>query len=524
MPAAPKTQEGWGSRIGVILAVTGSAVGLGNFLRFPGLAAQYEGGAFMVPYFISLLILGVPLAWAEWAMGRYGGSRGFHSTPGIFWSLWKWKGSPYLGVLGLIVPVMIYMYYVLIESWCLGYAWHYLTGAMELGRDPEKYSAFFQGYTGVAEDGILLRSWSAPLTFLVVCILLNFHLIYRGLSRGIERFCLWAMPALVICAVIILVRVLTLGTPDPAKPDFNVLNGLGFMWNPRTENTGFLQALMNGEMWMKAASQIFFSLSVGFGVIITYASYLRREDDIALSSTTAVAGNEFCEVSLGGLITCPAAYAFFGATAVVGGTFALGFNTLPLVFEHMPFGRWFGFLWFFLLFLAAITSSLSMLQPAIAFLEEGLGLKRSGSVLLLAGITLAGNGFVLYFSKGLTALDTIDFWVGTFCIFVLAGVQCFLFSRVLGVEKGMEELDRGAAMRVPRLFCFVIKYVSPVYLLVIFGIWAWQNVGVYARSFLEDTTVRYSILFVVLNFILFLVLIHRAVGKWSREHSGGTRA
>lgn len=99
--------ENWSTRIGVIFAVTGSAVGLGNFLRFPGLAAQYEGGVFMIPYFTALLLLGLPLAWAEWSMGRYGGVRGFHSTPGIFRQIWKNRAAPYLGVLGLIVPVVI---------------------------------------------------------------------------------------------------------------------------------------------------------------------------------------------------------------------------------------------------------------------------------------------------------------------------------------------------------------------------------------------------------------------------------
>ena len=118
-------KETWASRVGVILAVTGSAVGLGNFLRFPGLAAQYEGGAFMVPYFIALLVLGLPLAWGEWAMGRFGGRHGYNSSPGIYRSICRHNAAAYLGVLGMIVPVVIYMYYVLIESWCLGYAWYY---------------------------------------------------------------------------------------------------------------------------------------------------------------------------------------------------------------------------------------------------------------------------------------------------------------------------------------------------------------------------------------------------------------
>lgn len=515
--------ENWSGKIGVILAVTGSAVGLGNFLRFPGLAAKYDGGTFMIPYFVALLLLGLPLAWAEWSMGRCGGTRGFHSTPGIFRALWKNPAAPYLGVLGLIVPVVIYMYYVFIESWCLGYAWHYLTGAMNLGKDPAAYGQFFQNYVGMtANASVFSNLLGAPLVFLVLCVALNFFLINRGLTRGIEQFCLWAMPALALCALLVLARVLTLGTPDPSKPDLNLLNGLGQMWNLNTGNATVWQSLGNAKMWMEAAGQIFFSLSVGFGVIITYASYIRERDDIALSSTTSVAANEFFEVSLGGMITIPAAFIFLGVAGVAGGTFALGFNTLPLVFEYMPLGRWVGFLWFFLLFLAAITSSLSMLQPAIAFLQEGLGLSRSRAAAVLCGIGSAGTMFVVWFSKNLVALDTFDFWVGTFCIYVLATVQTLIFGWVIGPRAGLEEIDRGSELRIPRAFGFVIKYISPVYLLVIFVLWAWQSMGGYVQSFRDDATVRWSMLFLLAVFALFLWWIRLAVRRW-RMQEGGTQ-
>ncbi len=511
-------KEAWGSRFGVILAVTGSAVGLGNFLRFPGLAAKYEGGAFMIPYFVALILLGLPLAWAEWAMGRYGGTRGFNSAPGIFRILTRRSGAAYLGVLGLLVPVVIYMYYVFIESWCLGYAWHYLVGAMDLGKDPAAYQSFFATVTGANADGVLFASpFSGPLVFLLVCMALNFVLIYRGISKGIELFCMWAMPLLVLCALVVLVRVLTLGTPDPALPERNVINALAFMWDPNYGGRHLLTSLANGKMWLEAAGQIFFSLSVGFGVGIPYSSYLKRNDDIALSSTTAVAGNEFCEVSLGGMITVPAAFIFLGAAGAVGGTFALGFHSLPLVFEAMPAGRWFGFLWFFLLFLAAVTSSLSMLQPAIAFLEEGLGLDRRGSVAFLGFIPLAGTGLVVWFSKNLVALDTLDFWAGTFCIFVLATVQTFLFGWVLKPTRGLAELDAGASIRVPRVFTFIVRYISPIYLIAIFVLWFVQNVGAYWKSLMTDSVVRISVGFLFVVCLLFLLLISQAIRRWDKS-------
>lgn len=530
-----RVKEAWASRMGVILAVMGSAVGLGNFLRFPGLAAKYDGGAFMIPYFTALLLLGLPIAWVEWSMGRYGGARGYNSSPGIYRTTWKSKAAPYFGTLAIMIPVIIYMYYVYVEAWCLAFATRYLFGAMSFGVDPQAYQDFFDSFVGKGGHGQSLMTpgqgiLGSAVFFLVICFVANFVLIYRGLSKGIEWFCKWAMPALVVCALIVLVRVLTLGTPDPAKPDQNVLNGLGFMWNPTThrmaaEGKSFWTSLANPDMWLDAAGQIFFSLSVGFGVIITYASYLRKEDDIALSSLTACAGNEFCEVALGGLITIPAAFVFLGSRVVENppSSFVLGFVTLPNVFNRMIFGEFFGFLFFFLLFLAAVTSSLSMLQPAIALLEEGLGLRRKASVALLGFITAVGSGFVVWFSKGLVALDTFDFWMGTFAIYVLATFQVILFGWILGVERGWEELGRGAEIRIPGFFKFVIKYVSPVYLLTVFGFWCY-------KAFIkppEDPTqltrlqqiggsleVQLSVGFIVVVGVLFALLVAQSVKRW----------
>jgi neurotransmitter:Na+ symporter, NSS family len=518
-------KEAWGSRIGVIMAVTGSAVGLGNFLRFPGLAAKYGGGAFMIPYLVAFLLLGLPIAWVEWSMGRYGGLRGFNSSPGIFRQVWRRRASPYLGVLSLVVPVMIYTYYVYIEAWCLAYSIRYLTGHMNFGGSAAGYEKFFGDFVGVAGNGQAMSIegegiLGSAVFFLILCFVVNFALIYRGLTKGIEWCCNWAMPMLILCAVIVLGRVLTLGAPDPAKPEQSILNGLGYMWNPGAGQISLLESLSKPEIWLAAAGQIFFTLSVGFGVILTYSSYLKKDDDIALSSLTAASGNEFCEVVLGGLITIPAAFVFLGYQFVRNppGTFGMGFVALPNVFNQMPAGWFFGFLFFFLLFLAALTSSLSMLQPAIAFLEEGLGLKRKASVTLLGFITAVGSGFVVYFSKDLAALDTFDFWIGTFSIYVLATVEVILFAWALGIERGFEELNRGAEIRIPAVAKFIIKYVSPLYLLVIFAFWC------YNELFAENATrlaqirtnpiVMLSLGFIVVVAILFALLIAQSVKRW----------
>jgi SNF family Na+-dependent transporter len=523
---APSPGQFWATRLGVILAVAGSAVGLGNFLRFPGNAAENGGGAFLIPYFIAFLLLGIPIGWAEWAMGRYGGRKGFHSAPAIL-GLWgRGAVARYFGAFAVLIPLVVYFYYVMIESWCLSYAWSYATGGIgiETGQAVAEQvaasEAHFMDTTGAAADGLLTRGGLHPsVLFWLVAFALNLWFLFRGLSRGIEAFCRWAMPAMALCGLVVLVRVLTLGTPDPALPEQNVAAGLNFMWNPD------FAALGNFQTWLAAAGQIFFSLSVGFGIIINYASYLRRDDDVVLSGLTASATNEFFEVALGGMITLTAAVVFLGLAATqanIGGTFSTGFAALPVVFARMQFGDFFGAVWFFMLFLAAITSSLSMLQPVKAFFEEALGLSHRGATLLVAALCVGGNLFVLWFSKGLVALDTLDFWVGTFMIFVVAGTQIICFAWVFGVDRGLEEAHAGARMRIPRIFRFIIRYVSPLYLIVIFAGFCWYNLPPYVESLVggvvsgnpEDRSALYAWVVILATIALLVAVTALGARRW----------
>lgn len=579
--AAAKAEERWSSRLGVILAVAGSAVGLGNFLRFPGLAAQYGSGAFMLAYFVSLLILGIPICWAEWTLGRYGGERGFHSSPGIFHVLIRHPAGKYLGVIGVLAPVVICMYYIYIEAWVLAYSCYFLTGHLDRGSDVAAYVDFWQGFVGYKQDGLAFSvSNNQAIVFLIVVFALNFFFIYRGLVKGIEFFCKYALPALVVLGVIVLIRVLTLGTPDPAKPEQNVINGLGSMWNPeivvlqetkavpgkapvwtdrevlvgpnsiqakraeiagnprlRLNTKSVWEQLRNPQLWLAAAGQIFFSLGVGFGIIITYASYLRSKDDVVLSALTATSANEFCEVGLGGLITVPAAFIFLGAAGVVGqGTFDLGFKVLPLVFVKLPLPWLFGWMFFFLLFLAAITSSLSMLQPGLAFLEEGLGIGRKQAVALLGFVTAIGCAFVVYFSKDLKALDTLDFWVGTVFLFIMATVIIIYFGWVMGIERGWREAHLGAVMTIPGIFKFVMKYLSPLYLIAIFAlfllfnVFGWQPAtGEFTpTSYVSDLTgpkaspvARWTVGLILLFVAFFGIITFLAGKRWNKGVAEG---
>ncbi len=513
---AEKAQS-WGSRIGLILAVAGSAVGLGNFLRFPGRVAEHGGGAFMIPYIAALLCLGIPIGWAEWSMARYGGRRGFHSCPGILGVAGRGRAMRYLGVLGVVIPLIVYFYYLLIESWCLGYCIEYLRGGIQIpnGVPPKEQVAaatgFLASFTGMGADGAAFDGLNLGLVVFLAVFAVNSVLVYRGLSGGIEAFCRIAMPLMAACAVIVLVRVLSLGTPDPDHPDRSVVNGLGYMWNPDFSKLGKFDA------WLSAAAQIFFSLSVGFGVIINYASYVRRKQDIALTSLTASSTNELFEVGFGGLITIPAAFVFMGAAigtlGVTGSSFGLGFRTLPVVFAHMDGGSIFGALWFFMLFLAAITSSLSMLQPVLAFLEEAAGLTRRQGTIILSAISLVGCLVVMYFSRDLLALDTVD-RVAEVLIFLLATVQIICFGWILGVDRGFAELRQSAQIRVPEFMKFVMRYVAPVYLLAVFTGYCLQSLGGHWSTWTGSTAGLLSLLLVALTAAFLIFVLRIGERRW----------
>jgi SNF family Na+-dependent transporter len=214
---------------------------------------------------------------------------------------------------------------------------------------------------------------------------------------------------------------------------------------------------------------------------------MKRRDDVVLSGLTASATNELFEVGFGGLITLTAAFVFLGLNgtiaAAAGGTFGLGFNTLPVVFAQMgPLGTVVGALWFFMLFLAAITSSISMYQPSLAFFQEALGWSRKAATTLMVSICVFASFLVMYFSRGSIFQSTIDDWVGTFLIFVLAMIQIIAFAWIFGMDRGWAEAHEGAHIRIPGFYKYVMKYVAPAYLLIVFGFFSVNNLPGWIRA------------------------------------------
>lgn len=467
-----KTRQTWGTRLGIIMAVAGSAIGLGNFLRFPVQAASNGGGAFMIPYFVSLFLLGIPLMWIEWTLGRYGGGFGHGTAPGIFHNMWeKNRFIKYFGVIGIFGPLVILTYYTYVESWTLAYSWFAVTGKYAAAATESSMKSFLSGFQGLEKNSYFSNLIPAY-TFFILTFLANMAVMYYGIKGGIEKLCKIAMPLLFICGVIIMVRVLTLGTPDPARPSWNIVNGLGFLWNPD------FSALRSAKVWLAAAGQIFFTLSVGIGVILTYASYLSKGDDVVLSGLSAVSTNEFAEIIIGGSIIIPAAFIFFGPSGTEaiakGGAFNLSFVTMPLIFGKVLNGAFFGCTWFLLLFIAGITSSVSLAQPAVAFLEDEFDISRKRAVSILgAALFIFCQPAIFLLGKGV--VNELDFWGGTFCLVLFATVETVIFAWIFGVERAWKEIHHGADMNIPGIYKFIIKYITPLFLILILASWAYQE-------------------------------------------------
>ncbi|MFR4222378.1 MAG: sodium:calcium symporter [Akkermansia sp.] len=518
----------------------------------------------MVAYGLMLVLVGVPVAWAEWSIGRRGGQMGAHCAPGVFWYLTKgsrlWK---FLGVLAVLGPSSVAFYYMVVEAWCCGYFWKMLTQP-EVFATAEGTAQTFFSFTGMYGDGSALLSDNGLLWIVGGVILLNLVIIYRGISKGIEMFSRWFMPLLLLISLVLLVRILCIGTPDPSYPDRSIEQGLGYMWNPskvlveeldrdsgdwktvsmvsashagaldeavrqvemsggtrRLTEVTLWDGLKNIELWIAAAGQVFLSLSVGTGLILTYASYVRKKEDIALSGFSAAASNEVCEVGIAGMMTVPAAVAFLGVAGAAGqGTFALGFMVLPQAFAKMGSSVVFGSLFFLLLTVAAVTSSISMMQVGLSFIEIHGAETQNGCG--GAGLfTATGTFIVAWYSGNLLAMDTYDF-SGHAVLLCERHGDDDSFSWKLGVDRGLKDLEDSSVIRIPRIYRFIMKFVTPTLLLAIFLTWLAQNIWVKQAAPIEALGRGEHGAVIPMGFLaaytLFLLFITMASGRHKVYH------
>lgn len=457
------TKEAWGSRVGLILAMAGNAVGLGNFLRFPVQAVQNGGGSFIIPYIVCFLVMGIPIVWIEWTMGRYGGRFGNHSTPFILDNMTKLRFWKYFGVFGIFTNIAVAAYYCYIESWTLSYVYHSLAQTFS-GKDQGEVANFFSQYVNVqySTTGIPYEA----VVFYVLCLALNTYILSRGLSGGVEKVAKIGMPLLIIFGAFLAYKGVTLGSsgaPDGCT-DCDSFLGLNFLWEPQYDS------LMNPKVWLAAAGQIFFTLSVGMGTVHCYASYIDSKDDIALNAMSAGWMNGFVEVVLGASIVVPIAVGYLGLDWVkenVG--FAMAFQTMPFLFGQWgtALATFAGVCWFGLLFFAGITSSLAMGTPWMGFMKDEFNFSRNKAAWTFGGLVLLmGLPTVFFFNKGV--FDEYDYWAGTVSLVVFALAESIIFSYRFGIENGWNELKRGSDMKLPIIYKPIIKYVTPLLLLVVF--------------------------------------------------------
>ena len=509
-----REREHWNSRIGLILAMAGNAIGLGNFLRFPVQAAENGGGAFMIPYFISLIVLGIPLMLVEWGIGRYGGMISHGTPPAMFDALWKNRLAKYIGILGIFLPLVVLIYYTYICSWTLAFSVFSVIGnypdpanssaALPVEEYLLPYQSYLYDFIGASSGAGVLSPTPIAYLFFIITLAISLWILWRGISGGIEILNKIAIPALFVMGLILFVRVLTLSSPT--NPEIGASDGLAFLWEPD------LSGLLSPKVWLAAAGQIFFTLSLGMGAILTYASYVKPDEDIVLDSFSTAGLNEFAEVVYGSTIAITSAVIFFGpggARAISGGgAFKLGFISMPAIFTHMPFGQFFGFLWFLLLFFAGITSVVALAQPVVAFFEDEFGWPRHRSVIALGVFFFLSAHLPMYLNG---SLDEMDFWAGTFGLVFLALFEIIIFFWIFGSERAWEEITRASKIKLPRILYYVTKYVTPFFLIIILLAWGYQQLpSVLSKG---DTGIWITRVFLFLLLLAHFIAVRRAWKK-----------
>ncbi len=491
-------REKWKSKIGLILATAGNAVGLGNIVRFPSKAALYGGGAFMVPYFIAFIFMGLPLMIIEWVIGRFAGKHGHGSMTGILGLFFNHKSwARVLGSFGVAIPVLIAMYYIYIESWTLGYSILSL-----LDQLPKPHSSTVSLETAMPYVDFF-KHYTAPSTvayiFLIITLALNWIILQRGVVKGIEFTAKIAMPSIIVFGVM-------LGIVSLSANNWKGFEGLRFIYNLN------FSGITNPTVWVEAAGQIFFTLSLGMGAIAVYASYVREKEDIIKAGLATAGINEFVELVIGASIAIPAAFAMFSASAIPElakeGTMRLGFMTMPAVLMNLPMGNLISFIWFLLLFLAALTSSLALIQPLIALFEDEMKWSHTKAVNVSMFLILIGAHFSAFVPN---FIDELDFWIGAMMLIFFGLIEIIIFVLIFGIENFYREMINNTTLRIPKTFVYITAFISPLFLAFILYFWVIKNLSeVLFTSDLSKIFARFFIIF-ILGFLSYTAVKSRQI-------------
>ncbi|HRS53951.1 MAG TPA: hypothetical protein P5250_04525, partial [Bacteroidales bacterium] len=385
------------------------------------------------------------------------------STPFIMHSMNKRKLWLYIGVFGIFSNIAIASYYCYIESWALSYIYHSLAGTFN-GMTSNGVATFFSNYLDISTSttGIPYEA----LIFFILCLSLNVWILSRGLCGGIEIASKIGVPLLILFGIFLAIKGVTLKAGHN-NAIYDGIVGLNFLWAPQ------YSSLSNPKVWLAAAGQIFFTLSVGMGTIQCYASYLKAKDDIALNAMSAGWMNEFVEVVIGSSVIIPISIGYLGIDKVVEltqtGGLGLGFRTMPFLFQQWGniLAAISGVAFFGLLFFAGITSSLAMGTPFMGFMQDEFKWKRETAAVVFGVIIfILGLLPVLFINEDV--LDEYDYWAGTVSLVIFAMLETILFAWIFGMKKGWKEITSGADIKIPLIFKYIIKFVTPIMLIFVF--------------------------------------------------------
>jgi len=427
-------------KIGFVLAAAGSAVGLGNIWRFPYLAAQYGGGIFLLVYLILAVTFGFALMLAEIAIGRKTGL----SVVGAYKKLDK--RFSFLGILAAAVPIIILPYYCVIGGWVTKYMFAFATG----GATNAATDGYFNGFISNATE---------PLVWFAIFLGVTALIVLLGVDKGIEKLSKFIMPVLILLTLFIAIYsmcmpgaidgVLYYITPDFSKFSVNTVLG--------------------------AMGQLFYSMSIAMGIMITYGSYMKKDVNIE----SAVHQIEIFDTGiafLAGLMIIPSAYVFYGGDAgKIGNGPGLMFDTLPKVFETMPGGEIVGAVFFFMVFFAALTSSISLMETVVSIFCDKFHWNRKLTCLFVIGISIVlgvpsslGNGAWKNFTIiGMDFLTFCDFLCNSVIMPIVALLTCILVGYIIKPAAIAEEVELSAKFKNKALFNFVIKYMAPICIVLI---------------------------------------------------------
>lgn len=434
-------RETWKTHWGMIAAMIGTAIGLGNIWRFPYLCGKYGGSSFLIPYILLLFGIAIFAMMCEWVLGRH--TR--RDPLGAFDKI-KFPFGRDIGAWGIVGPFFLYSYYIVITSWVIFFIFASFKG-LYFGKNTESYFSSFLG--------------NKSIFFVhVAAVALTSGILAMGVQKGIERACKIMIPTLFILLIAVVVRSVTLEGAG---------EGIEFYMRPRWEG------LMNPETWIAALGQVFFTLSLGMGAMMIYGSYMKDEWGIPMNAMSVALGNTSASI-LAGFAIFPAAFALGFGKAVSGAeSIGLTFFVLPKVFEMMPGGHFFGGMFFILLAFGAISSAISIQEPAIAWLKDEVGWPRkegalfTGMILWIMGLPFVLNGFVAGgLSMKLALLSKMDVVIGQLAIPVFGILAIIAVGYFMG-DRGFDEMNKNARIKISKTpMKFWIRAVVPVFVGLIF--------------------------------------------------------